>query len=373
MGARPARRRARPPEDQGGLAGVREDRRAARASASSATSRSAATSRHEDLVRALRRGHLRGRRADRPADGHPRRGPAGLLARHRVRRLVQRPPRLPGARRSTSPASAPSSSAPATSRSTWPRMLALTPEEIAPTDTTDAAIDAILGSGIKEIVLLARRGPAQAAFTTPELKELGELADADVSSTPPTSSSTRRARPRSRRTRTRAGTSRCSASTPRARRPGSRRRSACASASRRSRSWARSASRRSRSSATGSSPTRPAASAPEPTDERETIPCGIVFRSVGYRGVELPGRAVRRAAGEIPNDGGRSRGAARRLLRRLDQARPERRDRHEQEGRDRDGRAAARGRPRRAARTAATRARPPRPSTSCSRREASRP
>src|SRR6476660_2251357 len=60
------------------------------------------------------------------------------------------------------------------------RMLALAPEEIEPTDTTDAAIAAILGSGLKEIVLLARRGPAQAAFTTPELKELGELADADV-------------------------------------------------------------------------------------------------------------------------------------------------------------------------------------------------
>ena len=31
------------------------------------------------------------------------------------------------------------------------------------------------------------------------------------------------------------------------------------------------------------------------TDERETIACGIVFRSVGYQGVPLPGRAVRRA------------------------------------------------------------------------------
>src|SRR4029453_409162 len=60
------------------------------------------------------------------------------------------------------------------------RMLALRPDEIRPTDTTDEAIEAILGSGIREIVLLARRGPAQAAFTTPELKELGELADADV-------------------------------------------------------------------------------------------------------------------------------------------------------------------------------------------------
>jgi ferredoxin/flavodoxin---NADP+ reductase len=60
------------------------------------------------------------------------------------------------------------------------RMLALTEDELRGTDTTDAAIDAILGSGITEIVMLARRGPAQAAFTTPELQELGELAGADV-------------------------------------------------------------------------------------------------------------------------------------------------------------------------------------------------
>src|SRR5581483_7949713 len=60
------------------------------------------------------------------------------------------------------------------------RMLALTEEELAPTDTTDAAIEAIVGSGLGEILMLGRRGPAQAAFTTPELKELGELAGADV-------------------------------------------------------------------------------------------------------------------------------------------------------------------------------------------------
>ena len=60
------------------------------------------------------------------------------------------------------------------------RMLALTAEELAPTDTTDAAIAAIVGSGLRDIVMLGRRGPVQAAFTTPELQELGELAGADV-------------------------------------------------------------------------------------------------------------------------------------------------------------------------------------------------
>ncbi|MDX6453864.1 MAG: ferredoxin/flavodoxin---NADP+ reductase [Gaiellaceae bacterium] len=60
------------------------------------------------------------------------------------------------------------------------RLLALTPDELAPTDTTHEAIDAINAAGVREIVMLGRRGPVQAAFTPPELKELGELAGADV-------------------------------------------------------------------------------------------------------------------------------------------------------------------------------------------------
>src|SRR5437762_11354060 len=60
------------------------------------------------------------------------------------------------------------------------RMLALTHEELAPTDATDASIVAIESSPIREILVVGRRGPAQAAFTTPELHEMGELAGADV-------------------------------------------------------------------------------------------------------------------------------------------------------------------------------------------------
>jgi ferredoxin--NADP+ reductase len=60
------------------------------------------------------------------------------------------------------------------------RMLALTREELACTDVADHAIDLMADSGIKEIVVLGRRGPAQAAFTNPELLELGEMTDADV-------------------------------------------------------------------------------------------------------------------------------------------------------------------------------------------------
>src|SRR4029079_8511881 len=59
------------------------------------------------------------------------------------------------------------------------RMLALTAEELAPTDTIDDAADAIAASSLREILMLGRRGPVHAAFTTPELKELGELSDAE--------------------------------------------------------------------------------------------------------------------------------------------------------------------------------------------------
>jgi ferredoxin--NADP+ reductase len=60
------------------------------------------------------------------------------------------------------------------------RMLVLEPDELAVTDTADHAIDAFGDAGVREVVLLGRRGPAQAAFTNPELRELGELTRADV-------------------------------------------------------------------------------------------------------------------------------------------------------------------------------------------------
>jgi ferredoxin/flavodoxin---NADP+ reductase len=60
------------------------------------------------------------------------------------------------------------------------RMLALTPQELGETDTADHAIEALAQCGVKEIVVLGRRGPAQAAFTNPEVRELGEMVDADI-------------------------------------------------------------------------------------------------------------------------------------------------------------------------------------------------
>jgi len=61
------------------------------------------------------------------------------------------------------------------------RILARSHDELAATDLADYALDALRASGVREVHLLGRRGPAQAAFTNPEVKELGELIGADVS------------------------------------------------------------------------------------------------------------------------------------------------------------------------------------------------
>lgn len=60
------------------------------------------------------------------------------------------------------------------------RIFCKTAAELARTDMADYAIAALEKSKVKEVYILGRRGPAQAAFTNPEIKEMGELSDADV-------------------------------------------------------------------------------------------------------------------------------------------------------------------------------------------------
>src|SRR6188474_3385461 len=186
------------------------------------------------------------------------------------------------------------------------RMLALTAEELAPTDTTDAAIEAIVSSGIREIVVLGRRGPVQAAWTSTELGELGDLAGADVVVDPaeleldPVSEAELEAA--SNVVQRNMDILREFA----AREPGGK---------------PKVVRLRFRLSPVGIlgdewvEAVEVAPNALEPdgrgsvravaTDEREVIPCGIVFRSVGYRGVGLPGVPYDERSGTIPNEGGR--------------------------------------------------------------------
>jgi ferredoxin/flavodoxin---NADP+ reductase len=181
------------------------------------------------------------------------------------------------------------------------RMLSLTPEELRPTDTTDAAIEAIDGAGVKEVLVLGRRGPVQAAWTPVEVGELGDLAgaeilvdaaeleldaasEAELEAAPPT------VKRNVEHLRAYAGAA-----------PTGKPRSI------RLRFY-----------------TSPVAIIGEEkveaievvrnelvdgravaTDEHETIPCGIVFRSVGYRGTPIEGIPFDEGSCTVPNDGGR--------------------------------------------------------------------
>jgi len=60
------------------------------------------------------------------------------------------------------------------------RVLCKTVDELRSTDIADYALDALAESNVKNISLIGRRGPAQAAFTVPEIKEMGDLSDASI-------------------------------------------------------------------------------------------------------------------------------------------------------------------------------------------------
>jgi ferredoxin--NADP+ reductase len=59
------------------------------------------------------------------------------------------------------------------------RILAKTPDELRKTDISQHAIEVLAESRIREIHLIGRRGPVQAKFTPPEIKEMGDLADCE--------------------------------------------------------------------------------------------------------------------------------------------------------------------------------------------------
>ncbi len=60
------------------------------------------------------------------------------------------------------------------------RILAKTPDELRHTDIAEHALDALAGSKVRTIHIVGRRGPAQAKFTSVELKELGRLSECDA-------------------------------------------------------------------------------------------------------------------------------------------------------------------------------------------------
>ncbi|RJL26656.1 NADP oxidoreductase [Bailinhaonella thermotolerans] len=60
------------------------------------------------------------------------------------------------------------------------RILAKTADELRETDVPEPVLERLAASRVRHIHMIGRRGPAQAKFTTKELRELGELPSADV-------------------------------------------------------------------------------------------------------------------------------------------------------------------------------------------------
>ena len=60
------------------------------------------------------------------------------------------------------------------------RILLRTPAELEKTDVAAHALEALRNSQVREVFILGRRGPEQASFTPPELKEFGEMEDVDT-------------------------------------------------------------------------------------------------------------------------------------------------------------------------------------------------
>jgi ferredoxin/flavodoxin---NADP+ reductase len=178
------------------------------------------------------------------------------------------------------------------------RMLALTPEELAPTDTTGPAIEAIGGSTVREIVIVGRRGPAQASWTTQELKEMGELAGADVVVD---AAELERADEDDTHTHRNMEVLREFAAREPAGKP----------VAIRFRFFRSPVAIKGDGKVEAIELVRNRLEEQDgrlvavPTEEHETLECGLVFRSVGYRGVGLPDLPFDERGGTILNEGGR--------------------------------------------------------------------
>jgi ferredoxin--NADP+ reductase len=189
------------------------------------------------------------------------------------------------------------------------RILCRSAEELATTDIADHALEALRKSRVREVYLLGRRGPAQAAFTNPEVKELGELADADVAALPEEVELDPLSRAALERSQDRATVKKVEILKQYARRTPSGK-------SRRlvlrflvspveviGNVAGEVAGLRLVRNELSATPTGTLQA--KPTGVHEDLPAGLVFRSVGYRGVPVPGVPFNESWGVILNERGR--------------------------------------------------------------------
>ncbi len=186
------------------------------------------------------------------------------------------------------------------------RILAMDPQALAGTDISAQALAALEKSRIKTIYLLARRGPAEATYSTPEIKDLGTLPTADLVVAPKEAALAEASKP-------------LLASDPTARKnadyileksragegqkPKKIRLRFCVSP-------VELIGQNGKVSAVKIQKTRlvpdgRGGTRAEGTSEHETIPAGLVLRAIGYRGIPIAGLPFDDKRGHIPNAAGR--------------------------------------------------------------------
>jgi ferredoxin--NADP+ reductase len=189
------------------------------------------------------------------------------------------------------------------------RILCRTADELAATDIAEHALEALRHSQVREVYLLGRRGAAQAAFTNPEIKELGELPNADIAVKTDEVELDPLSREALETGNDRAGAKKVEILQSYARRPptGKPRRLivrflvspvAVLDNGAGAVGGIRLVRNRLVTSAAGTIQA-------QPTNEFEDLVAGLVFRSVGYRGVPLPGVPFDAKWGVVLNEKGR--------------------------------------------------------------------
>jgi ferredoxin--NADP+ reductase len=186
------------------------------------------------------------------------------------------------------------------------RILAKPVTELRTTDIAEHALDALAESRVKEIHVIGRRGPAQAKFTTKELRELGEIADCATLVDPGelvlnAESETELAHRSNINGPGNLSLFRAFASRK-------------AELGRRT-IWFH--FHLSPAALTGDDHVKkiiltcnrlvgaPFAQVAQPTEEQIELSCGLVFRSIGYRGVPIPGLPFDESRGKVPHARGR--------------------------------------------------------------------
>ncbi len=186
------------------------------------------------------------------------------------------------------------------------RILAKTVDELKHSDIARHALEALAESKIRNIHMIGRRGPAQAKFTHQELREFGELADCEPVVDPKDLELNEASSEELADRNNRANLKSFEVLQTFAARPPSTRRRRCQFHFLKSPIALEGEHRLERVVlARNRLEGKPSQQAARATDVSEELACGLLFRSIGYRGVAIPGVPFNEARGVFPNRDGR--------------------------------------------------------------------